>query len=320
MRREYTVVDLFSGGGGFSRGFEDAGFRTVVAIENYPPAAKTFKANFPNAVVIAEDIKEVSQREIKEVSGIGSEEVDVVIASPPCEPFTPANPDRLKDPLDRLYTDPQGVLFLHAIRLIGELRPRLFVIENVPGILEDSIRESITKELGRVGYERVYFNVLRAEDHGNPSERVRVFVSNAKITPPKSLGPSVEEVLGNMPPPGSHLLNHDYPAEVPRRHRNRLAKLKWGKALIRFRGAEGTLPNYVRLDPRRRAPTVMGSSRFVHPYEPRLLTVREQARLMSFPDHHIFLGSRDAQYNMVGEAVPPVLAMAIALYLRQLLE
>lgn len=59
----------------------------------------------------------------------------------------------------------------------------------------------------------------------------------------------------------------------------------------------------------------MGSSRFIHPYEPRLLTVREQARLMGFPDYHVFLGSRDAQYNMVGEAVPPPLAKAIAEYI-----
>ncbi|MEN2999993.1 MAG: DNA cytosine methyltransferase [Acidilobaceae archaeon] len=320
MRREYTVVDLFSGGGGFSRGFEEAGFRTLVAIENYPPAAKTFKANFPSSVVIAEDIKEVSHREIKAISGLGREEVDVVIASPPCEPFTPANPERMRDPLDRLYSDPQGLLFLHAIRLVGELRPRLFVIENVPGILEGGIKDSIARELRRVGYGSVHFNLLKAEEHGSPSERVRVFVSNVRISPPSSPGPTVEEVLGNMPPPGSHLLNHDYPAEVPRRYRARLGKLKWGRALLRFRGAEGMLPNYVRLDPRRKAPTVMGSSRFVHPYEPRLLTVREQARLMSFPDYHLFLGSRDAQYNMVGEAVPPALAMAIALHLRQFLE
>jgi DNA (cytosine-5)-methyltransferase 1 len=64
----------------------------------------------------------------------------------------------------------------------------------------------------------------------------------------------------------------------------------------------------------------MGSSRFIHPYEPRLLTVREQARLMGFPDYHVFLGSRDAQYDMVGEAVPPPLARAIAEYVARVLK
>lgn len=304
MRKSYTVVDLFAGGGGFSRGFEEAGFKTIVAVDNYPPAAKTFKANFPYSLVIADDIKEID-------ASIINVRPDVVIASPPCEPFTSANPNRMKDPVDRLYSDAAGELFLHAIRLIGELRPRVYVIENVPGILE--VRDYISAELKRVGYES-RFNVLRAHDHGTPSERVRVFVSNIIIRPRKREGPTVEEALSGLPPVGStEIPNHEYPAEAPRRKRKVMHKLKWGQSLIMFRGAEGSLhPNYIKLDPRRRAPTVMGSSRFVHPYEDRLLTVREQARLMGFPDHHIFLGNRDAQYNMVGEAVPPPLAKAIA--------
>ncbi|MCC6062763.1 MAG: DNA cytosine methyltransferase, partial [Desulfurococcales archaeon] len=83
-----------------------------------------------------------------------------------------------------------------------------------------------------------------------------------------------------------------------------------------FEGAEGKrFYNYMRLDPYDLAPTIMGSSRFIHPFEDRLLTVREQARLMGFPDHHIFVGGRDEQYNQVGEAVPPPLAKAIASYI-----
>ncbi|MEB3773801.1 MAG: DNA cytosine methyltransferase, partial [Desulfurococcales archaeon] len=106
----------------------------------------------------------------------------------------------------------------------------------------------------------------------------------------------------------------------PRRHRRRIYKMSWGDHLIEYTGAGGRrLPNYIRLDPREPAPTVMGTSRFIHPYEPRLLTVREQARLMGFPDYHVFHGSRDAQYDMVGEAVPPPLAKSIALYLQNLL-
>jgi DNA (cytosine-5)-methyltransferase 1 len=72
------------------------------------------------------------------------------------------------------------------------------------------------------------------------------------------------------------------------------------------------MPNLIKLHPHKIAPTVLGSSRFIHPYEPRLLTVREQARLMGFPDDHVFLGGRDEQYNQVGEAVPPTVAKAIA--------
>ncbi len=317
-----VAIDLFSGGGGFARGFEFAGFNVKAAVDNYPPAAKTYKANFPHSVVIADDAKELTGEEILSYASLTRGEVDVVIASPPCEPFTGANPRRREDPLMRLYDDPAGQLFLHAIRLIGEIKPRFFVIENVPGILEAPIRRAIARELRRAGYPRIYFNELRAEEHGTPSRRLRVFVSNTLLRPPKRRGPTVEEALRGLPPPGAPWPpNHDPPPSPGRRHERRLPRLRWGEALIYYRGAGGRrLPNYVRLHPHRHAPTVMGTSRFIHPYEPRLLTVREQARLMGFPDYHVFLGNRDAQYNQVGEAVPPPLAKAIACHLLERLS
>ncbi|MEB3780453.1 MAG: DNA cytosine methyltransferase [Desulfurococcales archaeon] len=319
MKRRYTLLDIFSGGGGFARGFYDAGFHIKLAIDNYPPAAKTYKLNFPYAHFIADDVKEIDKLLLAGL--IDVDDVDVVIASPPCEPFTGANPERKRNPLDRLYSDPAGQLFLHAIRLIGEIKPLVFVIENVPGILESSIKAAIKGEFKRVGYNTIYFNVLRAEEHGTPSSRTRVFISNVRLSPTKKRGPIVEEALRGLPEPGApYPANHEYPPDVPRRHRRRLHKLRWGESLIKYTGAGGRmLPNYIRLHPHRIAPTVMGTSRFIHPYEDRLLTVREQARLMGFPDHHIFLGSRDAQYDMVGEAVPPPLAHAIAEYILKIL-
>ncbi|BAA81012.1 cytosine-specific DNA methylase [Aeropyrum pernix K1] len=322
MSQGYTAADVFAGGGGFSRGFEEAGFRVRVAIDNYPPAARTYKANFPHTAFIADDVKEVGLEEISSVSGLSPGEVDVVIASPPCEPFTGANPRRMERPLDRLYRDPAGQLFLHAIRLIGLLKPRFFVIENVPGIAHPEIERAVRMELSKAGYRRVYFNLLRAEEHGTPSRRLRVFVSNARLRPPRRRGPSVGEVLKDLPEPGAAWPpNHEAPPELPARKMRRAARLRAGEGLIQFQGAGGRrIPNYIRLDPDAPAPTVMGSRRFIHPWQDRLLTVREQARLMGFPDYHIFLGSRDAQYNMVGEAVPPPLAKAIAEYLAALLE
>ncbi len=318
MKRRFTVLDLFSGGGGFGRGFEESGFYKVVAgIDNYPPAAKTYKFNFPHAALIADDIKEVDSHTLREYAGIVPGDIDVIIASPPCEPFTGANPQRKADPVDRLYSDPAGQLFLHAIRIIGELKPQVFVIENVPGILDPAISSAIRKELVAVGYSRVYFNLLRAEEHGTPSRRKRVFVSNYKLSPRKVRGPSAGEALQGLPEPGSAWPpNHESPPEIPRKHRRRVYRLRPGESLIEFEGAGGRrIPNYIKIDPERPAPTVMGTSRFIHPWEDRLLTVREQARLMGFPDYHVFLGSRDAQYDMVGEAVPPPLARAIAEYL-----
>jgi DNA (cytosine-5)-methyltransferase 1 len=97
----------------------------------------------------------------------------------------------------------------------------------------------------------------------------------------------------------------------PRKVRG-ISRVAWGQALYTYRGSGGVYRNFIKLHPNKPAPTVMGSVRFIHPYEDRLLTVREQARLMGFPDNHVFLGSRDSQFNQVGEAVPPPLARAIA--------
>ena len=322
MRGGFLAVDLFSGAGGFSRGFELAGFNVAVAVENDPPVAKTYKANFPHTYLIADDVKDVSEVTIKDVSGLGRGDFDVVIASPPCESFTPTNRKRMQDPTDRILTDPIGQLYLHAIRLIGELKPKYFVIENVSGVAEGPIRKVIEGELRRNGYESIYFNIVHSEKHGAPNERVRAFVSNVELRLKRSAPVTVEEALRGLPEPGSPWPpNHDYPQPLSRRLERKVSRVAWGRAMITFEGADSRrFRNFIRLNPNRPAPTVMGSSRFIHPYEDRLLTVREQARLMGFPDYHVFLGGRDSQYNMVGEAVPVPLARNIADYLMGLLK
>lgn len=305
------TVDLFCGAGGFTRGFEAEGFEVVLGVDNMPQAAESFKENFPEARVLVEDIQQLRGEDILSLAGW----VDVVIGSPPCEAFTGANPRRRPDPLDRLYDDPQGRLVLHFIRLVGDLKPSLFVMENVPALAEGPLREALRKEFARVGYTKIYFNMLRAEDYGTPSHRLRLFVSNVRLKPPaSSRRVAVIEAIGDLPPPGSlHDIPNHEPVPLSPRKQRKISKLRWGEALIRYAGAEGKIYyNYVRLHPYRPAPTVMGSSRFVHPFEDRLLTVREQARLMGFPDNHVFRGGRDLQFDQVGEAVPPPLARAVA--------
>ena len=314
MRRP-LVVDLFSGAGGFARGFSDARGFVAFAVDNDEACVRSFKANFPLAHVICDDIREISADDIRYL--LGSREVDVVIGSPPCEPFTGANPRREEDPLDRLYRDPAGQLTLEFVRLVGEISPRVFVMENVPAIMEGGLRRTLEREFRYAGYSRIHFNVLRAEDYGTPSRRTRVFISNVRIEP-KPIGRriSVAEALRDLPPPGEgYIPNHD-PVPLSPRKLRRISSVGRGRALYYYTGAGGRrLPNYIRLNPRTVAPTVLGSSRFIHPFENRLLTVREQARLMGFPDDHVFYGGRDQQFNQVGEAVPPPLARAIASFI-----
>jgi len=311
---EFTVVDLFCGAGGLSEGFREAGFKIVLGIDNLEPVAETYQTNFPEAEVLIEDIKEVRAEDIERAVGAP----DVVVGGPPCEPFTRTNPRRRPRPIDRLYDDPVGRLVLHFVRIVGDLKPRVFVMENVPGILEGELKRALREEFARAGYERIYFNVLRAEDYGTPSHRVRVFVSNIRLRPRRAARRVVVvEAIGDLPSPYEiHDVPNHEPVPLSSRKKRKISKLKWGEALVRYMGAEGKIyENLVRLHPYRIAPTVMGSSRFVHPFEDRLLTVREHARLMGFPDSHVFLGGRDLQFDQVGEAVPVPLARAIAEYI-----
>ncbi|MEZ0345024.1 MAG: DNA cytosine methyltransferase [Infirmifilum sp.] len=314
----YRVIDLFCGAGGFSRGFKEEGFSIELGVESMEVVAKTYAANFPEAKVLPVDIKEVHSLDLAKIV----EKPDVIIGGPPCEAYTRANPRRREDPYERLYDDPLGSLVLHFIRIVGDFEPKVFVMENVPGIMDDGLDNVLRREFAEVGYSKIYFNILRAEEHGTPSHRTRVFVSNIPIEPPKQEKVVVIQALEGLPPPDEYynIPNHEVVPLGPHRLK-RIARLRWGEPLVRYRGYKGRiLGNIVRLHPYRVAPTVMGSSRFVHPFENRLLTVREQARLMGFPDYHVFLGGRDLQFNQVGEAVPVPLARAIAREVKKYLD
>ncbi len=246
-----------------------------------------------------------------------------MIGGPPCEAFTAANFKRMPNPLDRLYRDPRGILTLHFIRIVGDMRPKVFVMENVSQIAAGPLREALRKEFGRVGYKKIYFNVLRAEDYGTPSRRTRMFISNIRIRPRRvRRRVTVWEAIGDLPDPrGFHdVPNHEY-VSLSRRKLRRIMRLRWGESLITFVGGDGVAKhNYIRLNPHQIAPPVMGKSRFIHPFQDRLLTVREHARLMGFPDTFIFYGGRDTQFDQVGEAVPIPLGRAIALVVKNYLD
>lgn len=315
-----TVVDLFCGCGGFSRGFKDEGFEIILGVDIDLKVLRSFSENFPKAIALQRDIKEIHGKDFNRIIG---DPPDVIIGSPPCEPFTPTNPKRLKNELDRLYIDEIGILTLHFIRLIGDLKPKIFVMENVPQLIEGELRNALIWEFKRIGYEKTYFHILNAEFFGTPSIRRRLFISNIpmKLTGRRKIVKVEEALMGLENPEGIVSYSNHELTPISDRKLKKITKLKWGDALIVFRGANGKFyRNWIRLHPKKVAPTVMGGSRFIHPYENRLLTVREQARLMGFPDEHVFYGPRDKQYNQVGEAVPPTLSKAIARYIRNYFE
>jgi len=319
------ILDLFCGAGGFFYGFSSLSNDSHLAIDLDEHAIETYRLNYPDAKILQTDINNIHSQQIKEELG-GTP--DIIIASPPCEEFSKANPDSRGSTADRIYGEGTAKLLLDAIRIIGDFAPKAFVIENVAALLLDGGKEIIKREFERVGIDNVEFNLIRAHQHGNPSKRLRVFISNIRMKPPRKKPPTVMETIGDLPSldlneifnPGVIFPNHEiYPLADDKMKSVR--KTRWGQGAKHFRvSKKRSLPNWVRLFPDRLATSINGLSRYVHPYENRLLSVREHARLMSYPDSFVFIGSKDSQYNQVGESVPPLVSYLIAQEVRAHIE
>jgi DNA (cytosine-5)-methyltransferase 1 len=310
-----SVVDLFAGAGGLSLGFKQAGYKILAAVEASKHQTETYTQNFPDIKVQHQDIQDVYAESFMGV-------VDVVIGAPPYEAFLATNPDRKKDPRARLYDDPHGALVLDFVDFLTACQPKAFVLELVPDFAEDEIMQALGEELNKAGFEQVYVSFLNAADYGATTDRVSLFISSHPLEPAPdeegghAVGDLVEMVKEGVP-------NHEK-EDLSEERMKELEKLNPGDFLepIALNGStaeDEVYPNWFRLIPEATAPPLYGFSRFVHPFEPRLITVRETARLMGFPDKFVFGGNRSTQYESVGNAVPPPLAYAVAETLKQVL-
>ena len=333
-----TVLSLFAGAGGLDLGFSAAGFRTVGHVELEQWACDTLRANHPEAVVIGPpdhsgDVREVSARLLRELRSELAE-VDVIIGGPPCQPYSVAAAQRFLRGDDRFkrtgHADARrGGLFLEFYRLVAEVQPRAFLLENVPGLLELDGGEAISamvQDLEELGYNVARPTILQAADFGVPQFRQRAFVMGAKDSLP-SLPVGKHGAEGTLLQPRrgvAHALAgmpQDLPNHVPRNHAP--------ASVARYRtlafGQREQLGRVDRLDPLRPSKTVIaggsngGGRSHLHPYIARTLTVRECARLQTFPDDYVFSGSSARQFTQVGNAVPPLLGEHLARALRQAL-
>lgn len=174
-----SYVDLFCGCGGFSLGFKQEGFVHLGGIDIDGAACASYATNIGQ--VMHADITDLHPGTFRE--RVGSRP-DIVLASPPCEGFSEANEQRRGDRYDRLYEFP-GSLTITAIDWICDLDPRVgFIIENVPAMGEGELRDLITTEFRRIGYGKVFFNMIRAETAGSASRRPRLFISNLPFAEP----------------------------------------------------------------------------------------------------------------------------------------
>ena len=340
----FNVLDLFCGCGGLSYGFESAGYNIVLGIDNDKKALETFELNHKKSKSICGDITIIDSVDIDAVTE--GEKIDVIIGGPPCQGMSLSGP--------RNFDDPRNKLYLSYIRLVEKIKPKAFVIENVPGIVSlfgGRIKDNIIKRLSALGYN-VCYKILCAADYGVPQSRRRVIFVGLKgnvfeyptplkeqVTCEMALSdlPSLENDLGKEEQKYMTQANNNY-QRLMRLHseivKNHIAAAHSKKvqeiiALVPDGGNYKNLPEqyrnsrnfhvaWTRFNSKKPAPTIdTGHRHHFHYKYNRVPTVRECARLQSFPDDFVFLGNKTQQFRQVGNAVPPLMAQAIAEKLKE---
>ena len=294
-----TVLDLFSGCGGFSLGFIQAGFDVIGFVEFWKPAIETYKLNHPNAKHLGFDITQISDATIKEYE----RKIDVIIGGPPCQGFSMAG--------KRDNNDPRNKLYKHYLRFVRIIKPKLIVIENVKGILSmknnfgEKVINNIIMDLIKLEYH-VSYKVLNAKNYSIAQNRERVIITAKKLDlypEPQEERMSVMQAISNIT---KNYNAHDF-IGVTEETKQRIETLEFGGKLSKKYNFSRQ-----RLYPNKHSPTVATKPLFIHPFEHRLLTPRELARLQSFPDDFLFKGSKTSMIKQIGNAVPPKMAKEIA--------
>lgn len=381
------IVDMFAGAGGFSEGFMRAGFHTILAIDSDPVALSTFWLNHPTVrerSIVQKDVRELKAGDLKRLTG--GKQVDVLIGSPPCQGFSHAGFRAGKTRNGYQVThDHRNYLFESMISAASELRPKLFLLENVPG-MQSARRQNLSfiEHAARILERKCRYSTaiwrLNAAAFGVPQDRIRYFLVASRIgTLPCPPDEEYQDVVRNgfdvdaLPPVTFEEAVFDLPARnagvgsavelwprpqapVDARYRRYLAKFgllstsrliynhgarphnirdlelystllpgensihaieKYGRDdLMRYR-RDIFADKYCRIRADKPCKTILShlakdGNGYIHSGQPRSITVREAARIQSFRDEYIFCGTISQQWTQVGNAVPPLLAEAIA--------
>lgn len=334
---QLSFADLFSGAGGLMRGFMDANFLPIFSVEVWQPAIETHMLNYPNVPLYSEDIRNIENSRLIRYQN----KIDVIVGGPPCQGFSTIG--------KRLVKDPRNELVFEFIRFVDTIQPKMFLMENVRGLLSSDggkTKDAIEEEFRTIGYN-VISKVLCAADYGVPQIRNRIFFmgirNDLKIVPsfPEcthtkdtyvTVGDAINDLIGKENLVENHIpMKHNPIVEA------RIAFIKEGEGIPKeglpadiARGSrsdykQNQLKNfshvYRRLSRFRPATTMVpGHNAFpLHPTENRSLTVREAARIQTFPDDIVFCGTRQNQCIQVGNAVPVRLAYHLAEHITKLL-
>lgn len=328
-RKDITFFSLFSGAGGLDYGFKEAGFVSLGASDIMKESEETFNFNWPDEPFIRKDIRQLTAVEIlKKTKG---KRPDILIGGPPCQGFSVMG--------DKNSSDPRNTLFEAYVRLVRDLKPKVFVFENVKGfktMFEGRYMELAANSFAGLGYD-VYMKVLNAADYGVPQNRERLILvgtcknnffefpkpTNKKIGKIKNYK-NVGEAIMDLAKPNEKIKNQlvlDHNDIVIGRYKliKEGGKLPLPEDLPKELRRSNFGNTYVRLHRDKLSPTMVpGNNAFpVHPTLNRSLTPREAARIQTFPDDVIFMGSRRIQCILVGNAVPPLLGANIAIAIKE---
>ncbi|CZE50298.1 DNA cytosine methyltransferase [Campylobacter geochelonis] len=323
----YNILDLFCGCGGFSLGFEKAGFKSLVAIDNNIKFAKTYKHNFKHSNLTIKDITKFTNREIKNLQE--TYKFDVILGGPPCQGFSMAGK------VGRNFlADDRNFLFKEYVRFLKIIKPKMFVMENVANLKrhnEGKTFDSIISLFENLGYS-VKFEVLNTDEYEIPQTRRRLFIvgmqqnidfvfpkkSNKKIT--------IKSALYELENPNSYnLFTNHLPMKHTSKMLEKMAYIQDGgdrkQIPIHLRPKSGDARKYIRYASNKPAVCVTGDMRKIFHYKlNRALTARELARLQSFDDGFEFIGNSIDIQQQIGNAVPPKLAYKIALEIKKSLD
>lgn len=322
MSKTLNYIDLFSGAGGFSLGFDNKGFQNVFSVDIEPSFCETYQYNFPSHNLIQKDICRVSDSELEYLKEY--DDIDVVIGGPPCQGFSIAGNIGRK-----FIDDPRNRLFKEFVRVVKVVRPKFFVMENVARLYnhnKGNTRKEIIDDFETLGYQ-VKCKILNSADYGVPQIRKRVIFIGSKsgqeiIFPKKEVEAyaTVKDALSCYPRLESGQ-ESSIPNHIAMSHSEQmLYKMSFvsdggdrTEIPVQIRPKSGDVRKYIKYASDKPSVTVTGDMRKIFHYEQnRALTVRELAKLQSFPDDFVFKGTKISQQQQVGNSVPSKMAEAIA--------
>jgi DNA (cytosine-5)-methyltransferase 1 len=316
------VVSFFSGAGGLDLGFEAAGFSHLALFEINELFCKTLKHNHASWDIHCADVSsaETMIPLLEEKTGRKTKFNGVFIGGPPCQPFSIAANQRFSKNSENFKrtgfsNEKYGNLLFDYINLIVHFKPEVFLIENVVGLIDVDGGEQLSKAykmLEDSGYHIEQPLIFKADSYQVPQQRIRLIVIGNRLQ--KKFIP---------PEPSKQRTNVSSVFDIPIHSvKNHITREHNAESILRYMnldyGQRDKLGRVDRLDPSLPSKTVIagglsgGGRSHLHPYIPRTLSVRESARIQTFPDEYEFLGPVARQFTQVGNAVPPVLAAQIA--------